>query len=84
MKRCENFKEALRYLKEGEMLTSNGQDQFFLHASAVEYRNSGSFFRLKWEDFCDLYQNTAFWLYDDEENLIDTEKDEAYYRYYKK
>lgn len=84
MERCKDFNEALYYLKEGEMLTTRELDQFYLDKGMVERRFHGSHFRLSWEDFKELYQGTVFYVYEDSEELIDPEKDEAYYRYYRK
>ncbi len=83
MRRLNDIKEASKYLLNGEVLTSNGEDLYYLRKEKVFCRRQGSSFILTVEDFLNLYANTVFFLYE-EENGIDEEKDEAYYRYYRK
>lgn len=83
MIRLNDIGEALNYLRDGEILTSNGKDQFILKNERVYRYDSGTHFSLDVKDFYDLYKKTVFYLYEDSVE-IDLEKDEAYYRYYKK
>ncbi|MBR2685455.1 MAG: hypothetical protein IKE59_05340 [Erysipelotrichaceae bacterium] len=84
MKKCEDFHEAIAYLNEGEMLTTKDLDQFFIHKDRVVRRFRGSHYTLSFEDFKELYRDTVFYLYEEVQETVDLEKDEAYYRYYKK
>jgi len=84
VKKCENFSEAIAYLNEGEMLTTRELDQFFIHKQRVVRRFHGSHYTLSFEDFKELYRDTVFYLYEEAEETVDPDKDEAYYRYYKK
>lgn len=83
MQKLNDVKEVLSYLNEGEIVTSNGKDQFVMKNKKIYRYSDGSHYGLNQNDFIDLYRNSNFYLY--EEPLeIDDKKDEEYYRYYKK
>ena len=75
--------EVLSYLREGDIVTSDGKDQFILKGEKVFRYHNGSRFSLDLKDFADLYKKNRFYLYE-ESVEIDETKDEAYYRYYRK
>lgn len=75
--------EILSYLREGDIVTSDGKDQFILKGEKVFRYYNGSRFSLDLKDFADLYKKNRFYLYE-ESVEIDETKDEAYYRYYRK
>jgi len=83
MEKLKDISETLKYLKEGDIVSSNGKDQFIIRNKRVYRYFEGNQFSLTLDDFIDLYKNTNFYLYEDS-NEIDEDKDEAYYRYYKK
>ena len=83
MERIQNHKEVLKHLRDGELITSNGKDQFILKKERVFCYREGTRFSLDLDAFSELYGNTVFYIYEDSA-MIDEEKDEAYYRYYKK
>ena len=83
MERINNIKEVLDYLKDEDIITSNGNDRFVYKNDRVYCYDDGTRFSLSVEEFVNLYKNKNFYLYE-EEVLIDEQKDEAYYRYYKK
>ncbi|MBQ1508220.1 MAG: hypothetical protein IIZ47_02255 [Erysipelotrichaceae bacterium] len=83
MKKLESMREVLEALKAGEILTTNASDLFQYKKGMIRVRNAGTRYSLSLEDFLDLYQHNTFFLYSDD-NAIDEEKDEAYYRYYRK
>jgi len=83
MEKLKDISETLKYLKEGDIVSSNGKDQFIIRNKRVYRYFEGNQFSLTLDDFIDLYKNSSFYLYEDT-NEIDEEKDEAYYRYYKK
>lgn len=83
MQKLKDINEAIRYLKEGEIVTSNGKDQFMIKNKKIHRYSEGSHYGLKLKDFIALYCHTDFYVYE-EEVLIDDKKDEEYYRYYKK
>ena len=83
MQKIDGVKEALAYLREGEIVTTNGRDQFVFKNDKVYRYSDGSHFGLDINDFLDLYKNNDFYLYE-EAVEIDDKKDEEYYRYYKK
>lgn len=83
MQRLNDIKEVLSYLGEGEIVTSNGKDQFVMKNKIIYRYSDGSHYGLNINDFSDLYRNSNFYLYE-EPIEIDEKKDEEYYRYYKK
>lgn len=83
MQKVRDIKEALSYLNEGEILTSNGKDQFILKNKMIYRYDGGTHFGLTQSDFLELYKTVIFYLYE-EPFIVDEKKDEEYYRYYKK
>lgn len=83
MEKLRDINEALAYLKQGDIVSSNGKDQFIIRNKKICHYDNGSFFSMNVSDFLDLYKNNNFYLYEDSV-YIDEEKDEAYYRYYRK
>lgn len=83
MTKIENIREALAYLNDKEIITSNGRDLFVAKDDKVHVYDSGSHFVLSVKEFVELYEKCQFYI--KEEGVeIDETKDEAYYRYYKK
>ena len=83
MQRLKDINEAVSYLSEGDIITSNGKDQIIMKNKRVYLYDEGTHFGLDINDFIDLYRKSVLYLYE-EPIEIDEEKDEAYYRYYKK
>ena len=83
MEKLNDIGEAIAYLKQGDIVSTNGKDQLILKDKKICRYNDGTYFSLSLNDFLDLYKNSNFYLYEDSK-YIDEEKDEAYYRYYKK
>ncbi|MBO4920160.1 MAG: hypothetical protein J5365_08420 [Erysipelotrichaceae bacterium] len=83
MQKLRDINEALAYLKEGEIITENGMNRFVMRGERVSCYDSGTRFSLELNEFRELYQKNSFYLYE-ETVQIDEDKDEAYYRYYKK
>ena len=79
-----DINEAIYLLKSGEILTSLKKDKFIYKKSGIYRYFDGSCFVLKEEDFFELYKDIDFYIYKDESVTIDQEKDEVYYRYYRK
>ena len=83
MEKLNNSSEIIHYLKAGEILTSNSNDYYVFRNDKIHCYEDGNHFVLKEDDFIDLYQKVDFYIV--EENMeIDLDKDEEYYRYYKK
>ena len=57
---------------------------FYLSNGYVVNKFNGSSVKMKKEDFIELYRDETFYLKEDNSIFIDDEKDEDYYRYYKK
>ena len=83
MQKLRDINEAMVYLKEGEMLTENGTNRFVMLDGRISCYDSGTRFSLDLKEFKELYQKNSFYLYE-ETVQIDEDKDEAYYRYYRK
>ena len=83
MELLRNMNEVLSSLYDGDILTSNGKDRYILKGEKVFCYDQGTRFSLSIEDFSELYKKNRFYLYE-ESVEIDENKDEAYYRYYRK
>ena len=83
MQKLVDINETVAYMKDGDIVTSNGKDLFCMKENKVYRFSDSSHFGLELKDFIDLYKNNSFYLYE-EAIEIDDKKDEEYYRYYKK
>ena len=83
MQKLNDINEVLHYLNDGEIITSNGKDQYIQKNRKIYYYNNGNHYSLDLKDFKDLYKHNVFYLYE-ETILVDDKKDEEYYRYYHK
>ena len=83
MEKLKDIREALAFLNDGDIITSDGKDQFLLREKKVYRYADGSRYVLSIGDFKELYEKTVFYLYEDSVTVDET-KDEAYYRYYRK
>ena len=84
MEKIDSFEETLMYLKDKAVITSDGHNLFYLSNGYVVNKFNGSSVKMKKEDFIELYRDETFYLKEDNSIFIDDEKDEDYYRYYKK
>lgn len=84
MEKLETFTEVLLSLKDKEVLTTNKKDRYILKKDKIYVYIEGTSFVLTLEDFRDLYQEKTFFVFKEEGAYIDNDKDEAYYRYYRK
>lgn len=84
MKKIENQEEMLCYLKQKQRLYIAKDDFFIMKDDNIYEFNKGSRFILSYEDFIALYEQKDFYYLEDDNSFIDNDKDEAYYRYYKK
>lgn len=82
--KIENINLAISYLKDREILTTARKDKFVLKKDKVYRYFNGSCVVLTLDDFKDLYKENTFFIYEEEGVSIDNDKDEAYYRYYRK
>ena len=75
--------EALVLLKKHMLLVANVQNSksyFFMKEKYICVLTNNSSFKLKEEDFLDLFKDTKFYIKDDENSIdIDIEKDKEYY-----
>lgn len=83
MLKMKDINEAVDYLLQAEVLTSDGKDLYIYKNEKIHCFSDGTHFSLNIKDFSELYKKNSFYLYE-ETVEIDLDKDEAYYRYYKK
>ncbi len=84
MEKLNSIQEALLALKDKEILTTNKIDRYVFKRNNIYVYSNGTSFVLTLDDFKDLYKEKTFYVYKEEGSFIDNEKDEAYYRYYRK
>ena len=84
MEKINSFSEVIIHLKEKEILTTKNKDFFVYKKEKVFRYFNGSCFAISIEDFIELYKKETFFIYEESGTFIDNDKDEAYYRYYKK
>ena len=84
MEKMSSINEVIACLKDRQLLTGNGRDVFVYKKDKVYRYFSGSSISMSLEDFIDLYGQETFFLYEENGVFIDEEKDEDYYRYYRK
>ena len=83
MERISTIGDVLDYLRDGAIITKTGKDQYVLKGEGVVCYSNGTRYSLDLKDFYEMYKKTIFFIYEDSVE-IDQDKDEAYYRYYKK
>lgn len=78
-----NSREALRYLKAGYHLYTykeNKKEDFFFREEKIFLSDENKSLKINQYDFLSLYENSSFFLSDDEnEEAVDMKKDEEYY-----
>lgn len=79
MDKIDNFNEVKLYLKQKEIITSNGSDSFYYRDDYVIHKFNGNTVKIKFADFIDLYKDKEFYLKPDEQDTVDLKKDEEYY-----
>ena len=84
MDKLGNLNEVLYHLKDKQILTTRNKDQFVYKKEKIYRYFNGSCIVLSLDDFIELYGDETFCLYEDDTVFIDEEKDEDYYRYYRK
>lgn len=84
MEKIDSFTFVIDYLKEGQVLTTVKHDLFVYKKERVYRYFNGSSYSLTLDEFIELYKKETFYVYEDNTSGIDQDKDEAYYRYYKK
>ncbi len=84
MEKLNNIQEAILALKDKEILTTNKKDRYVFKRNNIYVYNNGTSFVLTLDDFKELYKEKTFYVFEEEGSFIDNDKDEAYYRYYRK
>lgn len=84
MEKLNNIQEAILALKDKEILTTNKKDRYVFKKNNIYVYNNGTSFVLTLDDFKELYKEKTFYIFEEESSFIDNDKDEAYYRYYRK
>ena len=83
MQKLRDINEAVSYLKDGDIVTSNGKDLYVYKNERIAVYSKGTHFTLELADFVKLYNKNTFYLYEESVGIDET-KDEAYYRYCRK
>ena len=84
MEKLNNIQEAILALKDKEILSTNKKDRYVFKKNNIYVYNNGTSFVLTLDDFKELYKEKTFYIFIEEGSFIDNDKDEAYYRYYRK
>lgn len=79
-----SINEAIKYMKDNLIVTTNNQDNFSLSNDKINYRFNGSSSTLSLDDFNKLFKDSKFRLIDNDEFIVDELKDKEYYQRYKK
>lgn len=79
MEKLETFEEVKYALKCGEVITSNGLDNFYLRNKLVTRKFNGNSYRMTTKDFIDLYKDTTFYKLPMPQDTVDEKKDIEYY-----
>ena len=81
MQKIESFKMVIRYLKDREILLTADRQAFWYDKGQITVNSPKARYHLSMDDFIELYQKETFYLYKNQEESIDTQKDEEYYRW---
>ena len=84
MEKIDSFAEVLLDLKDGEFVTLNGGDTFYLKDKMITHKFNGNSIRFPLSDFEELYKDRVFYLKEDNKVYIDQDKDKDYYERYRK
>ena len=84
MDNCLTVKEAIEYLKDKVVLTTNNGDYFSFVGEFIHYKFNGSSISLTVDDFLKLFKESKFFPVEDNSFVIDELKDKEYYEKYKK
>lgn len=84
MEKIETFAEVLLALKDGEFITLNGGDTFYLRNTTIVHKFKGNSIKMSFEDFQSLYKEKDFYLKEETKVEIDQDKDKDYYERYRK
>ena len=84
MEKIESIEETIFELKQGTIITLNGNDSFYLRNNMITHRFKGNSYRIDIDTFKELYKDKCFYYKEDNSIFIDDEKDRDYYQYYKK
>ncbi|MBQ1521745.1 MAG: hypothetical protein IIZ74_03185 [Erysipelotrichaceae bacterium] len=78
------FKEAITYLKDGEIVLAGNRTSFYLDGDMITVHTPNSRYKLSLNEFRDLFVREQLYLYIPNSDGIDTEKDDAYYAWKRK
>ena len=74
-----NVSEAIILLKEGVCLKDKNLNIFVLKKGLIYVYAKNSSYKLKVDEFLELYKENDFIVYSDDDTCIDSKKDEEYY-----
>ena len=73
------FKEAVNYLKDGEIVLTVNRTSFYLDGDHITVHTPNTRYKLTLNEFKELFIKEELFLYIPSNDGIDTEKDDAYY-----
>ena len=59
MEKLNDINEAVSYLREGDIVTCNGKDQFIMKEERIHRYSEGTHFSMELQEFMELYKKTG-------------------------
>lgn len=76
-----NVEEAYLALKEGYLIKSTNNIVFKMRNKKVWVKSDNATYTLNCDDFKNLYSENRFFILEDNDEIIDSKKDEEYYSF---
>lgn len=81
MEKLRNIFEAVDYLKSGETCITNEKHIIKFRNNGYRISLNGANYRIKEDEFKELFSKMDFYLYESKDMFIDPKKDEEYYSF---
>jgi len=79
MEKIESFQFVIDYLKQGEIIVNKDRASFHYDNNKISVHNKNAHFLLSLDEFIELYRKDTFYLYTNNQESIDENKDTDYY-----
>lgn len=79
MQKIDSFEEVKFYLTHNQVVTTTGEDSFFLKDGFITHKFEGNTFKVEYKVFIELYRDSTFYIPEEEQETVDLQKDEEYY-----
>ena len=79
MQRLENFSQVIQYLNDKEIVMLRDHTSFYIKGSRIMVNGLNTSYSLSFEEFRDLFQKETFYVYEPDNDGINSEKDDEYY-----